>query len=227
MPTPDRVRRRYRLAIASVGLLALATLAFVWLSPRARFVVGGAMINVGYRLQDPIEAYDFHHEHDVKPDQIWNELVQQNHLAAAVRKQFPRTARHPVVAMVVCMDARVDTVELTGDTRKYYYIVRTAGSVISEQEEDMLELAVANGVKVIVLTTHTDCAAEKVAADPEKRKLYPALSAAVDEREKRIAELLARPHIAAKLKSGELLVKRVNIDTLTEELVPPPTPKTM
>lgn len=32
--------------------------------------------------------------------------------------------------------------------------------------EEMLELAVANGVKVVVLATHTDCAAEKVAGDP-------------------------------------------------------------
>ena len=91
------------------------------------------------------------------------------------------------------MDARIDTNELTGDTRHYYYIVRTAGSVLSEREEEMLELAVENGVELVVLTTHSDCAAEKTAALPEKRKLYPALAKAVDERDQRIREFLARP----------------------------------
>ena len=59
------------------------------------------------------------------------------------------------------MDARIDTNELTGDTRHYYYVIRTAGSVLSEREEEMLELAVENGVELVVLTTHSDCAAEK------------------------------------------------------------------
>ena len=68
-----------------------------------------------------------------------------------------------MVAVVACMDARLDTNELTGDTRRYYYIIRTAGSVMSEREEEMRELAVAGGVELIVLTTHSDCAAERVA----------------------------------------------------------------
>lgn len=220
--TPRPVRRHPHVFGAFALALVAAATTFV-VSPQTRFVVGGAMVNVGYRLQDHLEAYDFHHRHELKPDEIWNELVKQNHLAAAVRKKFPRSARHPLVAMVVCMDARVDTVELTGDTRKYYYVVRTAGSVLGDKEEDMLELAVANGVKVIVLTTHTDCAAEKVAADPEQRKLYPNLAAAIDERDKRIRELLARPLIAKKLATGELIVKRVNVDTMTEELLPAKT----
>ncbi len=218
--------RRRRVVLAIAGILALASLVTFTVSARVRFLVGGAMVNVGYRLQDPIGADDPNHG-DAKPEEIWNELVEHNHLAASVRRRFPRSARHPLVALVVCMDARVDTVELAGDTRKYYYVVRTAGSVVSEHEEDMLELAVANGVKVIVLTTHTDCAAEKVAADPEKRKVYPSLVTAMDEREKRISELLARPLIASKIAKGELIVKRVNIDTMTEELVPAPAPTTM
>ena len=72
------------------------------------------------------------------------------------------------------MDARIDTNELLGDTRHYYYIIRTAGSVLSPREEEMLELAVENGVKLVVLTTHSDCAAEKAASEPETRKRYPA-----------------------------------------------------
>lgn len=200
-----------------IGLVVVAILV----SPRAQFIAGGAMVNIGYRLQDRLEDYDLKH-HESPPAEIWQELMDQNHLAAGVRRHFPRTARHPVVAMVVCMDARIDTLDLTGDTRKYYYTIRTAGSVMTEQEEDMLELAVDNGVKVVVLTTHTDCAAEKTAADPAGRQHYPHLAASVQERAQRIQEFLQRPAIAKRVADGTLLVKRLNIDTMTEELLPTP-----
>ena len=118
------------------------------------------------------------------------------------------------------MDARIDTNELMGDTRKYYYVIRTAGSVISEHEEEMLELAVANGVRVVLFTTHTECAAERAAADPASRARFPPLSAAVDERERHIAAFLARPAIAAKVRAGELLVQRAEIDTRSGAMRP-------
>lgn len=150
---------------------------------------------------------------------MWEEFKEQNELASKVRERFPRATTHPVVAMLVCMDARIDTSELAGDTRRYYYIVRTAGSVMGPAEEEMLELAVVNGVKLVVLTRHTDCAAKKAAADPEKRKAFPALTKAVDERDQRVAEFLARPAIAERIASGQLLVKQLIIDTSTDHLV--------
>jgi hypothetical protein len=41
---------------------------------------------------------------------------------------------------------------------------------MAAEEEEMLDLAVANGVKVIALTRHSDCAAEKVVKDPALRE---------------------------------------------------------
>jgi hypothetical protein len=84
----------------------------------------------------------------------------------------------------------------------------------------MLELAVENGVKLIVLTTHSDCAAEKVASQPETRERYPALTRAVEERERRIQGFLARPAIASRIAEGALMVKLINIDTMTEKMLP-------
>lgn len=185
-----------------------------------QFNLGGALVNLGYRMQDHLESYDFEHEHDITPENVWNEILRQNRLASSVRQVFPRTPRHPLVALVVCMDARIDTNELTGDTRKYYYVLRTAGSVLSTKEEEMLELAVDNGVKLIVLTTHSDCAAEKAAASAELRARFPALVQAVDEREQRVRELLARPAIASRIAKGELAVKQINIDTMTDKMLP-------
>jgi carbonic anhydrase len=192
---------------------------FVVMSPRAQFIVGGGLVNVGFRMQDHLHAYDFEHGDKITPTEVWTEFQRQNELSASVRNRFPRSTEHPLIALLVCMDARIDTGELAGDTRRYYYVVRTAGSVLDEQEQEMLELAVQSGVKVIILTRHTDCAAETAAADPEKRKAYPALIAAVEERDMRVAQFLARPVIADRISKGELLVKNLVIDTRSDHLI--------
>jgi len=210
--------RRMGCALGAL-LLALGLIAAVVISPRAEFTLGGALVNVGYRLQDRFSEYNFEHDETITPEQVWEELKDQNELAAGVRGLFPRTARHPVVAILACMDARIDTSELVGDTRRYYYIVRTAGSVLSPAEQEMLELAVLNGVKVIVLTTHTDCAAEAAAADPQLREKFPALIGLMDEREQRIEEFKARPVIRDAIAEGKLLIKHARIDTSTDKLV--------
>ena len=175
------------------------------------------MVNIGYRLQDRLESFDFKH-HDVTPQQVWDELVSQNRLASSVRATWPRSTHHPLVAIVMCMDARLDTNEIAGDTRRYYYVLRLAGSVISPKEEDMLELAVANGTKVVIFTTHSDCAAEKVSKDPQAAALYPDLTQAVRERRVRFEEFLSRPNIQKRISGGELLVKAMHIDTATEAI---------
>ncbi len=218
------MRRKLVGALLVLAVVIVGVMVTQWttIGREARFMAGGALVDAGYGLQDGLEAFDFEHDHDITPDQVWQELRWQARLAASMRHAFPRTARHPVVAIVVCMDARIDTNELMGDTRHYYYVIRTAGSVMSAREEEMLELAVANGVKVVVLTTHSDCAAEKVARTADLRARYPALAAAVDERESRVAEFLARPTIASAVAKGELAVKRVAIDTLHDELATTP-----
>ncbi len=212
------MRRRFSWGWLLVGVLAVLLLAIAFI-PSFEFLVGGALVNLGYRLQDRLSSYDFEHDETITPDQIWNELSVQNHLAADVRAVFPRTVQHPVVAVLVCMDARIDTSELMGDTRRYYYVVRTAGSVLGTAEQEMLELAVLNGVKVLVLTSHTDCAAEAAAADPAKREQFPALRDLMDTRVQHIEEFLARPIIRDAIDRGELKIKFARIDTNTDRLV--------
>lgn len=214
-------RKKWLITAAVLTLSLVALLTFTTRVGReGQFIVGGALVNLGYRLQDSLESYDFGPGHEHSPRDVLEEFLHQNELASLVRDQFPRTDRHPLVALVVCMDARIDTNELLGDTRKYYYIIRTAGSVLSEREEEMLELAVDNGVKVVAFTSHTDCAAEGAAADPEKRRKYPALAQAIDERAARIEEFMERPAIAARIKRGELLVKRLRVNTANVHLDP-------
>ena len=99
-------------------------------------------------------------------------------------------------------------------------IVAKARKLKNVTYEEMLELAVANGVELVLLSTHSDCAAEKAAASPDMRQRFPALAKAVDEREQRTKEFLARPAIASKIAAGKLAVKLINIDTMTEKMLP-------
>ena len=204
---------------ASVGLVATAA---VWLAcdARAQFIAGGAMVNAGFRMQDHLEDYDLAGDetHHPSVEVVLQRLLQQNEDAAEVRSWFPRTSRHPLVATVLCMDARLDSAELMGDTRKYYYTLRTAGSVLSESTQDMLALAVANGVRVIVWTTHTDCAAEKVANSPQEPAKFPHLRDAVHDREAQLDVFLHRPDIAPRLADGTLSVVTARVDTETGRL---------
>lgn len=205
-------------ALAAVLLLAGAFWAVS--GGRGQFLLGGALVSAGVRLQDHVEPYDFVHDDATEsPEQVWAEFQEQNELSSKVLEQFPRTAEHPMVALLVCMDSRIDTTELAGDTRGYYYVVRTAGSVLGPEEQEMLELAVAKGVKLIVLTRHTDCAAEKASGDPAMQAQYPTLTRGVLERDQRVEEFLARPLIAERISSGALLVKQVVIETGSEHLL--------
>lgn len=205
--------------IVCFALLGATSFVLYRWGGQMEFILGGAMINVGYRLQDRLAGYDFEHE-EATPQQVWARFLEQNGMASSVRELWPRSSRHPVLAIVACMDGRLDTNEIAGDTRRYYYVLRLAGSVLSVKEEEMLEFAVSNGTRVVVFTTHSDCAAEKMAADPARRPQYPELAKAIGERDARFAEFMARPLIRERIAHGELLVKRINLDTQTERASP-------
>ena len=208
-----------------VGVAAVVLAATMAFSPLFQFFLGGALVNLGFRMQDHLHEFDLATGDHLKPEAVFKHLMEHNALAASVRNRFPRTPHHPLVAMVVCMDARIDTEELVGDTRKYYYVIRTAGSALANKELEMLELAVANGVKTILLTTHSDCAAEKVAKDPAMRASYPDLVEAVNHRAEVDKSLLARPAIAKKIADGSLAIKFLHINTDNEQLSELPGPR--
>jgi carbonic anhydrase len=195
----------------ATGALAGWASALVLVVPTLQFLLGGALVNLGFRMQDHLR------DNDGSPTELLHQVLWQNRLAAKVRGLFPRSAPKPSVALVVCMDARIDTSELVGDTRKRYYVVRTAGSVLGDKEQDMLELAVLNGVRLILLTRHSDCAAEHLAHQTDSEHLRH-LSRAVHQRPLRVGDFLSRPAIVQRLKDGRLEVVEAQIDTQTAEL---------
>ncbi|MCC6275534.1 MAG: hypothetical protein IT569_06735 [Leptospiraceae bacterium] len=83
----------------------------------------------------------------------------------------------------------------------------------------MIEMAVKKGVKVVIFTTHSDCAAEKVAASPTDRKIFPSLAKAMDDRKIHIASLQERPLIAERLAKKTLKIEFLKVDTETGKFV--------
>ena len=73
---------------------------------------------------------------------------------------------------------------------------------------------------MVAFTNHTDCAAEKVAKDPEKSREFPALSPGVRERQQRFKQFLRRPLISEKIRRGELQVKWLQLETKNTLLSP-------
>jgi len=86
------------------GLLAIIGAVFAY-STSLQFVAGGALVNLGYRLQDPLDGFDPGH-HEGTPAQIWEAFLTHNRMAADVRARWPRSNHHPEIALVTCMDAR-------------------------------------------------------------------------------------------------------------------------
>jgi hypothetical protein len=190
------------LAWGAVGLVVLGAVTAVATSDELDFAIGGALIDLGYFASRIRIA-----SAPASPDALWTALLAHNHAAADVRAAFPRTVHHPEVALVVCMDARIDTNELVGDTRRYFYVLRLAGSVMSEREEEMLELAVDNGVRARRAHDPHRVRGRPRRADPRCAPATRAWPSGVDEREARRAEFVARPDIAARLRDGTLRVE--------------------
>ncbi len=102
-----------RTKIILIAALVLVSLSL--LNHHVQFFLGGAMINIGYRFQDHLKT-GIAHSQNQSPEKLWSSVKKQNKLASSIRKMFPRTVHIPKIAILLCMDARLDDDELTGDT---------------------------------------------------------------------------------------------------------------
>ena len=75
--------RKYTVWLGLIALLSAVTLLL--LSERVQFVMGGALVNLGYRMQDHLGAFDLVHHEDIDPGAVWDEVLAQNHMAASIR----------------------------------------------------------------------------------------------------------------------------------------------
>lgn len=213
---PRRAKRRRRL-VFGLSALALALLVATFWRPLL-FVGGGGFIAIGHGMQELVSG--FRSGDGDTPQEVLAGVLDANQKASFVRGALPVVKRKPEVLVVMCIDPRLDARIVMGDTRDQYDVVRIPGSVLSEEAIEAIELGVKeHRVKVVLFTTHTECAMEAVAHSHEAEH-FPALSQAVHKREERFKALLERPLIAERIASGELVVKRYVIDTSNDRLIP-------
>jgi hypothetical protein len=72
------MQRRTRLVIVlGLGLSFAAWLLLSKSGQRLQFLTGGMLVNLGYRMQDHLETYDFQHEDRIEPASVWSEMQSQ------------------------------------------------------------------------------------------------------------------------------------------------------
>lgn len=194
--------------------LSLVVVFMILVSPEAQFILGGFLVNAGYRFQDHVPLTS---NEKIEGIELLNGIIERNRLASGMRSIFPRSVHSPKIAIQVCMDSRLDTLELVADTRLHYYVVRTAGSSLDSLQQEMFEMSVRKGVHLIILTRHTDCSAEKIAKG-EGAKDFPILTKEVLRRNLRLNEFLNRDLIKKKIIEGKLKVVSVLVHTKNGEL---------
>lgn len=213
-PAPRRTPRR-GLIFASIVLIG----AIVVFWRPILFLGGGGLISVGHVMQEMVSGGRYSDVDHATPEEVLANILDANQKAAWVRERVPGKVRQPQALIVMCVDPRLDARVVLGDSRDYYDVLRIPGSILSEEAIEAVELGVEKHVvKVVLITRHTDCAAEKVAASQDADH-FPALSDAVRSREAMFDELLARPIIAKRIASGDLIVRRFMIDTETDRLI--------
>jgi carbonic anhydrase len=206
------------MTLARLALLAAVVLGFIFWRP-VLFFAGGGLLTAGHLVQGFVSG--FSHSGEIgTPEQLLDTILIDNQSAARAEHLLPTPRRKPEVMAVMCMDPRLNSESVLGDSRSYYDVVRLPGSVLSDEMIEAIELAVEeHHVRLVLFTTHTDCAMEKVAASPSAEH-FPALSDAVRKREQKFQELLRRPAIARHLQAGDLLIKRFVIETHSGKLTP-------
>ncbi|MCB9651063.1 MAG: hypothetical protein H6730_31400 [Deltaproteobacteria bacterium] len=200
------------------GLVVVAgVLVFAWRP--VLFQLGGGFVSAGHSMQEAVDGFERSGEVGT-PQQVLERIEMHNSESSTAKKILNDPRQKPEALIVMCVDPRLDAKLVLGDTRDYYDVVRMPGSILNEEIMEAIELGVAeHTVKVVVFTTHTDCAMEGL-AHSDHAGHFPALSKALLEREKTFEEFMQRPLIAKKVAAGELIVKRFRIDTVTSKLMP-------
>lgn len=143
---------------------------------------------------------DWHFEHN-----LW---------AQRIARMLPYERRRPGTFILMCMDPDLHASAIFANyadgTFDQY---RSPGSVLSPEGIESAALAViAHRISVIMITRHTNCAMEAVAADPEKNGPFPMLTRGVQEREQRIFQLITDARIFPSL---DLRLARAAYDSLS------------
>jgi len=131
-----------------------------------------------------------------------------------LRENFPVEPLAPEAVVILCVDPRLDPIEVLGCRRPSATLfVRSAGSGLSERDVETIWMAIKKGkCNHLLLTTHSDCKAEGIACSTESAK-FPSLTGAVSDREGDLWALLGTHIVYSAVVEGRLMVERAHIKT--------------
>ena len=203
--------------LSRILVVAVIVLLVIFWRP-ALFFTGGGLVSAGHMVQGFVSGFS-RAGHVGTPQELLETLLIDNKSASHLHRALSGPSRKPEVIAVMCMDPRLNSEVILGDSRGYYDVVRLPGSVLSDEMIEAIVLAVEeHGVELVLFTTHTDCAMEKVASSHEANR-FPGLSNLIHTREEKFEQLMKRPAIQERVKSGKLLVTRFRINTATGDLM--------
>ena len=99
-------------------------------------------------------------------------LVQRNRSGATSHPRWVGSTPTMAVAVVLCMDVRVDANAAFGITPGEAHLLRNAGGVVTDDVIRSLAISQhALGTTEVMIVQHTDCGLAKLAEDPFRQQL--------------------------------------------------------
>ena len=181
---------------------------------RIAFAFGGQLVFWGRAMMDG-ETNFVSGCSEYTPCDLLEVIYERNQL---VVRRGPSKIRVPVGLVITCMDPRIDTSAILGDSRGYFDRVQIPGAVLSAEVMETVRLAVtAHGVKFVMVLSHTDCAMEKIVCS-EDADSYPELRSNVLKRDQSFATLCSQKYVTERVRRDELVVVKALLHTNTWEI---------
>lgn len=181
---------------------------------RAAWWLSDRLLALALLIRHGSESLSLHPLQDPAPDRILANVLAYNARAARVRKA-PVTATW--IAVVRCMDRKLDMTRVFGDMKFVDDIANPYGAVTPREIEAVAIAVAKHGVRLVCLLAHTDCAALAIARG-EEAAAWPLTTAGVEETRQNVARLVRDPVIAGALAAGRLAVIRATVVTGTDRL---------
>lgn len=90
---------------------------------------------------------------------------------------FPPREPRRRLAVLTCMDARIDPIRVLGLDVGDAHVLRNAGAIVTDDVARSLEVSRTMGVEEVVVVGHTDCAAFPEGVEDAVREAVRALEA--------------------------------------------------
>lgn len=193
---------------------------------KGKAAVADALGDFFYLLAFTIKSHGARERKELTPDEVMNEFLSDNRVVSSVRRWLikwgimrdPQGVPHPDRLVVACMDGRIQMHAVVGSLKLNMDCLRLPGSVTTElaMVESIAVSINEHKVKFVAILRHTDCAMEKIKADPNSpgQRRYGCLVNALSKGD-RFLELLKEHNQEAyeRFAQGKVKIGQGILDT--------------